>query len=803
MRKDNIKPMSNKNMTNLTDDMKEAIDNYGSRIKTLKDFVTAVRTRPGMYIGPCGNKGLLNCMREIFQNAVDQMLDPLSPCNWFSFFYDERSREVIVTDNGSGFPKDDIIRILTTQHTSKNFEKQLGDYSSGLNGIGAKVVNALSYSFIVESYKYDGTAVRVEFEKGYPVSNKPKSIPNKDKRQGSRIAFIIDTDVMGETTLEWKIVYKLIKHVMSLTPIGSSMDFEAIDIHGKKFTERIINKDGIVTDLIMKVKRPIIKPIIIGNDDGYRKIEIAFCYDSGDEQNGPEDIPQITSFSNFCPTVSGTHVDGCLEGITRWFTQYMNNIYLVNQKSKNKLKIVSNDIKCGLNMMVSAAHLDPQFTGQAKEILSNEDMIGFCKEAILKGLDEWSKANPQDLAKLSRFFKDIGELRQKAEAGKAKIVTKYQANVLTGLPAKYIRPTQKPGPDTELIIIEGDSAAGTVMEGRDPRTQGLFPIRGKIINAFKCTRQRFFENEEVQGITRIILGTDYKRGFKVEDCKVGKVIFMSDADVDGAHISALLLRMFVMYFPQMIEAGMVYKAISPLYSVKQGKNKRFFTDQIDIVRYIQKIFLQNNKMTTLKKVNLSNREITLFFMRNTDYIYHLERIANTYAIKPYLLEMVLNHYVINKNKIDVTKLQKEIKSIYRFMDVKKVKGSIIIDGVIDKSNLIIFNEKFLNDCSNILNIINENDSLYYLINGEKKSLYEIMKIYDSAAPSGITRYKGLGELDSEDLAITTLLPNSDRTLIRYTLQDAKEEIEAIREYETDTKKILGLVGTIQRDDLLD
>jgi hypothetical protein len=165
--------------------------------------------------------------------------------------------------------------------------------------------------------------------------------------------------------------------------------------------------------------------------------------------------------------------------------------------------------------------------------------------------------------------------------------------------------------------------------------------------------------------------------------------------------------------------------------------------------------------------------------------------------------MVLNHYVLNKNKIDVTKLQKEIKSIYRFMDVKKVKGSIIIDGVIDKSNLIIFNEKFLNDCSNILNIINENDSLYYLINGEKKSLYEIMKIYDSAAPSGITRYKGLGELDSEDLAVTTLLPNSDRTLIRYTLQDAKEEIEAIREYETDTKKILGLVGAIQRDDLLD
>lgn len=331
----------------------------------------------------------------------------------------------------------------------------------------------------------------------------------------------------------------------------------------------------------------------------------------------------------------------------------------------------------------------------------------------------------------------------------------------------------------------------------------LFPIRGKIINAFKCTRQRFFENEEVQGITRIILGSDYKRGFKVEDCKVGKVIFMADADVDGSHIAALLLRMFVMYFPQMIEAGMVYKAIPPLYSIKQGKSTKYFTEQIDIVRYIQKIFLQNNKMTTLKKVELSNKEVTIFFMRNTDYIYHLERVANTYAVQPYLLEMVLNHYILNKKKIDVAKLQKELKSVYRFMDAKKVKDSVIIEGVIDKSNLIIFNNKFVEDCHHILNIMNENDSLYYLINGSKKSLYEIMKIYDSAMPNSVQRYKGLGEMDAPELKESTLYPGSDRTLVRYTLQDAKEELEAIREYETDTKKILGLVNQVSRDDLLD
>lgn len=787
---------------NLSKEMINTIDNYGTEIKTLKDFVTACRLRPGQFIGPINGPGLLNMMREIFQNSLDQMVSTSSPCNWFSFFYDERTLEVIVEDNGLGFPFDDIYRILTAQYTSKNYEKKPYDYSSGMNGIGAKVVNALSEVFIVESYRYDGKAVRVEFNKGYPVYKEPKEIPNPNKKQGAKIIFIPDSEIMGEMNLEWKEVYRLIKHIISISPIGSCMDFEAIDINGKKFTERIENKDGIITDLIMKVKRPIIKPITVNADDGFRKIECAFCYDSGDELSGPDETENVTSFSNFCPTIKGTHVDGCIDGITRWFTSYMNNVYLANQKSKVKLKIVTADIKNGLNVMISAAHLEPIFTGQAKEILSNQDMLGFCKEVVMKGLDEWSKANPQDLARLSRFFKDIAEVRQKSEASKAKIVTKYQANVITGLPAKYIRPLGKE--DIELIIVEGDSALGTVQLGRDAKKQGLFPIRGKIPNAFKMTRNAFFSNEEVQGITRIILGSDYKRGFDVKDCKVSKVIFMADADVDGDHIAALLLRMFVMYFPQMIEAGMVYKAIPPLYSIKQGSRKKYFTEQADIVRYIQKIFLQNNTITDLKKNPLESKEVTLLFMKNADYIYHLERISNTYAVKPYLLEMVLNHYVSNKNKINLSKLQKEIKSVYRFMDAKSVgKDNIVIEGVIDKSNLIIFNDKFIEDCSHILDIIRDNDKLYYHINNETKSIYEIMKIYESTMPSSVQRYKGLGEMDEDELAESTLYPGSDRTLVRYTLKDAKEEIEAIREYESDTKKILSLVNKVTRDDLLD
>lgn len=332
-------------------------------------------------------------------------------------------------------------------------------------------------------------------------------------------------------------------------------------------------------------------------------------------------------------------------------------------------------------------------------------------------------------------------------------------------------------------------------------------------NAFGCSRQAFFENEEVQAITRIILGSDYKKGFSVEDCKVEKVIFMADGDVDGSHISALLLRMFVMYFPQMIEAGMVYKAIAPLYSIKTGttydvdprtgkKKKRdqrtYFTEQIDIVKYNQKEFL---KLYNVE--NMDGRAMTKFFIKNVDYVYYMDNLANTYSVNPYLLELVLYHYISNNNKIIFKKLQKEVKSAYRFMDVDSVNDIIVVKGTIEKSNVIVLNDKFFNDCKIILDNIRLNEELYYKVNGKICSIYTIMSMYKSISPANVQRYKGLGEMPPGELSESTLYPGSDRTLVRYTMEDAKDTIETIREYESDMKKILGLVGTVTREDLLD
>lgn len=300
-----------------------------------------------------------------------------------------------------------------------------------------------------------------------------------------------------------------------------------------------------------------------------------------------------------------------------------------------------------------------------------------------------------------------------------------------------------------------------------------------------------------------MFGQEYRKGLTIDDMKVDKVIIMADGDIDGAHISALLLQMFVMYFPFVIAAGRLYKALPPLYSIPDGKNKRkYFIDQIDIVKYNQKSFLQKHSLSYTKTKVLTNKETSMLFVKNSDYIYFLEKTANTYAVDPYLLQLVLFHYVENKNSIKYDKLKKEVTANYRFMNVVKKNGTIVVEGTIDKYNCIPIHNKFIADCKDILDIIYSNKQLVYLLDGKKTSLYDIMKVYNSTIPNGLQRYKGLGEMPREQLAESTLLPEN-RTLIQYTLEDAKSLLKDIREYESDTKKILATIKSINRDDLVE
>ena len=782
----------------LTEEQMRAIDQYGSHIKTLKDTVTAIRKLPGMYCAGKGDIGFLSLIREIYQNSIDQVIDPTTPANHIDLYYNEISKEVIVSDNGFGFPFDDMVRMVTAQHTSKNYDKKKGEYSSGLHGSGLKVVNALSTECSIESYKYDGTARRIDLEEGY-LKKGPYSIPNKSKRQGSTVRFIPSTEVLGELSLKWDTVYKLIKRILSLTPLGSEVQFRALDINGVEHNEFIVNKDGIITELIANIKNPLCKPIIIGEDNGEFKLDVAFAYDAGTETEPPSSEEYVTAFCNMCPTVAGNHIDGVIDGICRWFSTYMNNIYLANQKAKIKTKVTSADIKTGLNVMVSGFCLEPIFVGQAKEQLNVPEMTAFARGVINNGLDNWSKSNPNELTRLCKYFKDIADARMKMDNENIKIATGYKQNNLTGMPRKHEKPTEV---CKELISVEGDSAGGSVKQGRDETCQGVFPIRGKIPSAYEKTKQAFWENAETQGIAKIILKRDYFKTFDpIKDVEWEKIIFMADADVDGSHIASLLLRFFILYMPQLIQAGKVYKAIPPLYANVNGKKVHYFTDQLDFVRFVQKNFIQNNTLTDIdSKAAVSGKDITLIFMYNEDYVYELERLALTYGVEPRLLEMALySHY----QKLSYNSAKKLIKNKFRFMDVKDIKGTLVFDGTIEETNFLFMNDRLIKDCSRILSIMDKNKKLYYKLNNQVSTIYDIMKAFEKSTPSNIQRYKGLGEMNAEDIAVSTLRPDSDRTLIRYTIEDMKEELAAIREFESDRSKLLNFIGTVKRSDLLD
>ena len=724
---------------NLTQEQIESIQNYGDQIKTLKDFVEAVRKRPGMYIGYLGNKGFINMIREIFQNAYDELNRDNSPCDSVVVSFDERTFTVIVEDNGRGIPFGHIIRIFQNQHTSTNYEKKKGEYASGLHGVGAKVTNALSSYFKIESYNaISGEGRVVEFKDGYPWDKGEVKIPNPDNKQGTIITFIPDMKVLGQLTVEWKEAFQLVELLMPLSKKGSKAIFNAIDINGKKHNEVLVNEDGIFTFIVKMTPHPLIMPISMFKDTGYMKMDIMFTYDSADM-----DDETIMAFSNSCPTVAGYHIDGFKDGLAYFFTNYMNKVYLTNsagKKNKN-LKITAADTRVGLKAILSVAHLEPIFSGQAKEILGNEDMGPFVKNSTIDALEDWSKNNPKDFAKICRYLKDVAELRLKQDKEKINLNKKYNSNVLTGLPSKYIAPVGKK--NLELWIVEGDSAGGTMQNHRDNETQGYFPIRGKMPNAFDKSAKDFLENEEVAGIINII-GGGYGKNFDITKVKWDKIIFGADADADGSHICALLLRFFILYMPQLITEGRVFKAVPPLYGlpVKNG-NTIYFTERIDYIKYVQKLFAKNNEVCYTDGKTITPTDLTKILYINADYTYELLRISNRYAVDPELLESIL---LLHLAGADYKKLKSSLEKKYRFIKVEKINGVINIQGSLNsKIQTIFFNQRVLDDCDKIINILNKNKNVAFKINGNTVNLYELMAKFDESSPKNIRRFKGLGE----------------------------------------------------------
>lgn len=838
-------------------DFEESIRNYGDKIEHIETFVAAVRKLPGMYIGALGKVGWKSCIREIFQNAVDEMIREESPCHYVKITFDERYQSVVVEDTGRGIPHGKIIEIYASSHTSSNYTKKPYQYTSGVHGVGSGVAMALSKSFIIESYVL-GEARKVEFLSGIQTSDKEIKIKCPEGRQGTTISMMPDLDILETVDLKCEDILDLVMKVYPLVNIGDRIDFIGINKEGKiEYMEQLVNKDGIIASLMLRTQTPLVAPIHFKTDTGFMKAEIAFTYDASDLTSSED----IVSYANFTPTTSGTHVDGFMEGVCNFFRNYMNTYYL---GEKRKISVINNDVKTGLKVIIAAAHLNPVFAGQFKGILSNEDMKTFVKDLTTRSLQEWSKNSPNDLQKICKCLKEIAEIRSKSDDSKIKLSNNYEASALTGKPKKYVPPSGNK--NLELIIVEGDSALGSAKNSRDASVQGIYPIRGKIPNAFKESKAKFLQNNEIASIITII-GCGYGKNFDITKCKFDKIIFLADADPDGSHIDTLLLRFFMMYLPELIAAGKVYRAVPPLFGIKSGSGMKYFTTKLDFTKYIQNLFGRTYTLADVNGRKLTNSETTNLFFKNIDYKDNIEFLANTFAIDPDLLETVLYHMaryveigspenvanmaskikVVSGNRkppkkevapkkpkkaasetassedemeifpitegsvnaaqcyyikptFNAKALRSELKKKYRFVDIVESNGVIRIEGLVNsKYQYVFINDKFLSTCIPILTIIKNNIDLFYMVDGQKLSIYQLMCKFDAMIPSGLTRYKGLGEQNAKQLGVSALRPDGDRTLIRYTIESAKEEIETLRRIDSSMASLLRDVKITKAD----
>lgn len=765
----------------LSAEMIKNIEAYGAKeIETIELFVDSVRQNPGEYLSSIGNEGFMNCIREVFQNSADEMERDNSPCNKIWLEYKEIGNVVTVKDNGRALPPDIIIRVFCREHTSTNFKKKLGVYPSGLHGVGSKCVNAVSSRFSVTSYRL-GKGYHIDFCEGKPMKKynmQPKEIPNKQNYQGLIVEFEPDYKIMKKITITCEDVLRLAANLVPLFHHGAEVEFTGYKADGTVIHETMINNDGIIEYLIKKTEKPLIKPIIFGYDNGTMKANIALTYEANLNSS-----PDVITFANMTPvnTSLSTPSQGFFKGLCDFLRQYMNKIYLAN--SKKKLEVTNGDCMTGLKAAVTAAHISVMFDGQAKNVCKNDDLFGFVKDLTFQSMNNWSKDNPDDVQKLCGFIKDVTTTRTKQDNTKDLLNKKYKGNSLTSLPPNFIKAENKD--HLELFIVEGLSASSPCSDGRDSKTQAIYPIRGKMLNCMTTPREKALKNEEIAGLINII-GAGYGNKFDISKCKYDKIILLPDADSDGYHISTLILKFFLVYCRPLVEAGRVYRALSPLYNVDQGTKKwKYFIDKSQFHEYVINFFSKNYTIENIRTgKKFTKDQIIRLVADNEKYYEMMYTISRNLSIHPVILEDVM----ILRNQ-PYKQFFKALKNKYKYVSEDNFNGINVLKILaFDMIHTIVLNSHFSNSYAPLLPYIDHSDKRY-LLNKQKVGLYEILKAFKDSEPKNIERAKGLGALDGIELGVSTLDPEN-RTLIRFTSTDIEKEIDHIRRVDDDKFSLL-------------
>jgi DNA gyrase subunit B len=559
-------------------DGKTHAGSYDAQDITVLEGLEAVRKRPGMYIGSTGVRGLHHLVYELVDNSVDEAL--AGHCDAVSVTI-HPDNSVTVADDGRGIPvamhekerRPAVEVVLTVLHAGGKFGDGGGyKVSGGLHGVGASVVNALSELLVVE-VRRDGHVWRQEYERGIPRGPLERGEPTDET--GTTITFRPDADIFETTDLDFGTLEQRLRETAFLT---RGLRISILDERGEGASAEF-RYDGGIEDFVrhLNANKESIgrKVVFFEGDSDEGAVEVAMQWNTTYQES-------VFSFANNINThEGGSHLSGFRSALTTVLNRYAKGRGLLKERDDS---LTGEDVREGLTAVISAKLTDPQFEGQTKTKLGNPGMEGFVRSIVYERLNQFLEENPSDANAIIR--KAISAAQARVAARQARETTRRKSALENStLPGKLADCSVKDPSLAELFVVEGDSAGGSAKQGRDRNTQAVLPLRGKILNVEKSRIDKVLKNVEIQALITAI-GTGVRDEFDIERARYHKIILMTDADVDGAHIRTLALTLLFREMPELIEAGYVYIAKPPLYKIKQGSQERYIEKDSELEDYL-------------------------------------------------------------------------------------------------------------------------------------------------------------------------------------------------------------------------